>query len=128
MNWNPHVNRLIGDPETRQMGKNAAIRSTRESVKLHFDSKKATTTEGPKKPGHHKKPAVQWFAERTSMHGVPSLIQSHTKKSKAFWAIVCLLGMGMFLYMLISLFVHYFSYPTVIKVNQVSRAIDCAAS
>ena len=67
----------------------------------------------------NKKSAVDWFAERTSMHGVPSLVKSRSTKGKLFWTLVCMIGMGMFFYMLISLIMKYFSYPVVVKVYEV---------
>ena len=66
-----------------------------------------------------KKSAVNWFAERTSMHGVPSLVKSHSMKSKIFWASVCVIGMGMFFFMLVSLIVKYFQYPVVVRIIEV---------
>ena len=67
-----------------------------------------------------RKTAIDWFAERTSMHGVPSLVKAHSSGSRVFWACVCVIGMGMFIFMLVSLILQYLSYPTVLKIEEVS--------
>ena len=72
-----------------------------------------------KRMAKQKKHAVNWFVERTSMHGVPSLAKSKSTKSKVFWGCVCLIGMGMFVLMFISLIIKYFSYPTAVRIDQV---------
>ncbi len=53
------------------------------------------------------------------MHGIPALVKAHSKRSKVFWACVCVIGMGMFLITLILNVKRYFEYPTVINVEQV---------
>lgn len=65
------------------------------------------------------KQSVQSFADKTSMHGVPSLVKAHNPRAKLFWSVVCLVAMGMFIFMLISLILKYFSYPVIVKVDQV---------
>ena len=66
-----------------------------------------------------KKSAAHWFAERTSMHGVPSLIKSSSTGGKMFWSFVCVAGLSMFAFMLISLIKKYYSYPVVVKIGEV---------
>ncbi len=53
------------------------------------------------------------------MHGIPSLIKARSKRGKIVWGIVCVLGMLMFIYMLISLVFKYFEYKVIVKVDQV---------
>ena len=64
--------------------------------------------------------AVTGFAETTSMHGIPSLIKATSHKSKFFWLAVCTIGLGMFIFMLTSLIMKYFSFPVVVTVKSVS--------
>ena len=66
-----------------------------------------------------EKSPMHWFAERTSMHGIPSLIKSNTTSSKAFWSLVCIVGISMFTFMLILLVRQYLSYPVVVKIEEV---------
>ena len=63
---------------------------------------------------------VKTFGNTTSMHGVPWLISARSVKARTFWGLVCVIGMFMFIYMLVSLVIKYFSFPVVIKVDQVS--------
>ena len=62
---------------------------------------------------------VKKFWNTTSMHGVPWLINARSNKAKVFWGLVCVIGMFMFIYMLVSLVIKYFTFPVVIKVDQV---------
>ncbi len=39
---------------------------------------------------------------------------------RCFWGMVCLVGMSMFVFMLISLILKYYSYPVIVRVDQVS--------
>ena len=66
------------------------------------------------------KEAVNNFADKTSMHGVPSLVRARNPRAKLFWSVVCIVAMGMFIFMLISLIIKYFSFPVIVKVDQVS--------
>ena len=66
------------------------------------------------------KEAVNSFADKTSMHGVPSLVRARNPRAKLFWSLVCVVAMGMFIFMLISLILKYFQYPVIVKVDQVS--------
>ena len=62
---------------------------------------------------------VKKFGNTTSMHGVPWLINARSNKAKVFWGLVCVIGMFMFIYMLVSLVIKYFTFPVIIKVDQV---------
>ncbi len=53
------------------------------------------------------------------MHGIPSLVKARTTRSRVFWGAVCVVGMGMFLFMLVSLIFKYYSYPVVVKIAEV---------
>ncbi len=63
--------------------------------------------------------SVKTFGNTTSMHGVPWLISARSVKARTFWGLVCVIGMFMFIYMLVSLVMKYFDYPIVVKVDQV---------
>ena len=71
------------------------------------------------------KEAVNSFADKTSMHGVPSLVRARNPRAKLFWSLVCVVAMGMFIFMLISLILKYFQYPVIVKVDQVSISYLC---
>ena len=66
---------------------------------------------------------VKTFGQTTSMHGIPWLISARSGKARMFWGLVSLAGMIMFLYMLTSLVIKYFSYPVIIRVDQVKYFI-----
>ena len=40
---------------------------------------------------------------------------------RCFWGMVCLVGMSMFVFMLISLILKYYEYPVIVRVDQVSK-------
>ncbi len=69
---------------------------------------------------------LQWFADRTSMHGVPSLVKAKTTKGRLFWALVCVFGLGMFVFMLLSLILKYLSYPVIVKIEEVRNTFALA--
>ena len=59
------------------------------------------------------------FGDETSIHGIPHVIKAKTKPARALWAIVCLVAIGWFSYMLGSLIIKYFSYPVEVRVTEV---------
>ncbi len=60
------------------------------------------------------------YAGRSTMHGLGFLASAKSLKVRVFWSIVCLTSMGMFVFMLISLVIHYLSFPILVKVQEVS--------
>ena len=69
------------------------------------------------------KATLKAFGSTTSMHGVPSLIQAPSIKTRLFWSLVCLSAMTMFVFLLVSLVIKYFSFPVNVKVDQVCHVV-----
>ncbi len=65
------------------------------------------------------KERTKQFGDETSMHGVPHVIKAKTKSARVMWAVVCLVAIGWFSYMLGSLLIKYSSYPVGVRVNEV---------
>ncbi len=59
------------------------------------------------------------FTERTTMHGMASISSAKSKKARVFWSVVCLASMGMFIFMVSRLVIHYLSFPVVVVVEEV---------
>ncbi len=59
------------------------------------------------------------FAGKTSMHGAGFLASAGSLKARVFWSLVCLASMGMFVFMLSGLVIHYLSFPVLVKVEEV---------
>ena len=70
--------------------------------------------------GEMKKMLVR-FTERTTMHGMASISSAKSQKALVFWSVVCLASMGMFIFMVSRLVIHYLSFPVVVRVEQVSN-------
>ncbi len=62
------------------------------------------------------------FAVNTSMHGIGTLSSARSWKTKAFWSVVCLSSMGMFLYMLSRIAQQYLAFPVNVNVQEVSKS------
>ncbi len=62
------------------------------------------------------KETTQSFASDTSLHGCPHIVQAKTKLAAGFWAVIFLAALGMFIYMLTTLFIKYYSYHSDIPV------------
>ena len=60
------------------------------------------------------------YAEQTTMHGLGFLASSRTIRARVFWSVICLFSMGMFVFMLSRLIFQYFSFPVLVKVQEVS--------
>ena len=63
------------------------------------------------------------FGSTTTLHGVPNLISAKSLKLRIFWSIVCLASLVMFLYLFSKLLEKYYSYPVVVKIQQVTSAL-----
>ena len=53
----------------------------------------------------------QEFADGTSMHGVPRIINARSIPARFFWSIICMGAFGMFLWQCGILLGRYYSYP-----------------
>ena len=65
------------------------------------------------------KETTETFASDTSLHGCPHIVQAKTKLAAGFWAVIFLAALGMFIYMLTTLFIKYYSYQVVIAIHEV---------
>ena len=65
------------------------------------------------------KETTQEFASDTSLHGFPHIVQAKTKLIVGFWTVIFLAALGMFLFMISTLIMTYYSYPIVIVINEV---------
>ncbi len=73
------------------------------------------------KMGEIKKIFIR-FTERTTMHGMASISSAKSQKARVFWSVVCLLSMGMFIFMVSRLVIHYLSFPVVVRLEEVSNS------
>ncbi len=55
-------------------------------------------------------------------HITPVIVMSHLQ-TQVFWSLVCLSAMIMFVFLLVSLVIKYFSFPVNVKVDQVRTII-----
>lgn len=53
----------------------------------------------------------QEFADGTSMHGVPRIINARSIHARFFWSVICMGAFGMFLWQCGILLERYYSYP-----------------
>ncbi len=67
------------------------------------------------------KEATEIFGQKTTVHGVPRVINASTHMSKVFWIVVCFVALGMFLFLFGSLIVEYYSYEVVTVIKQVRK-------
>ena len=63
------------------------------------------------------------FADGTSMHGVPRIINARSLPARVFWSIICLGAFGMFLWQCGILLERYYSYPKKVNVEIAQRPI-----
>ncbi len=66
-----------------------------------------------------KETTIDFGSDTSSMHGVPHVILSKTKRARVVWALVCLTAIGWFIYMLGALIAKYVSYPVNVRMNEV---------
>ena len=70
------------------------------------------------------KETTKEFGSDTSMHGIPHVILSKTKRARVVWALVCLAAVGWFIYMLGALIAKYVSYPVNVRMNEVCITVN----
>ena len=70
---------------------------------------------------------LRTFADHTTMHGVPKLIQARSIFGRIFWTLVCLAAGGMFCVNMSELLHRYFSYPKKVTVEVVPTAVPFPA-
>ncbi len=59
------------------------------------------------------------YAERSTMHGIAFIASARSLKARVFWSVVCLASMGMFIFMVSRLVIHYLSFPVMVTVKEV---------
>ena len=67
------------------------------------------------------------FADITSMHGVPRIINARSVPARIFWSIICLAAFGMFLWQSAILLQRYYSYPKKVNVEIIQRPVQFPA-
>ena len=65
----------------------------------------------------------QEFADATSMHGVPRIINAQSVPARIFWSVICLAAFGMFFWQTAILLQRYCSYPKKVNVEIVQRPV-----
>lgn len=65
----------------------------------------------------------QEFADETSMHGVPKIINAKSLPAKIFWSIICLAAFVMFIWQTGILLARFYSYPKKVNVEIVQRPV-----
>lgn len=63
------------------------------------------------------------FADATSMHGVPRIINAQSFPARMFWSIICMAAFGMFFWQTAILLQRYYSYPKKVNVEIVQRPV-----
>ena len=61
----------------------------------------------------------QTFADSSSMHGIPKVINAKSTFARVFWSVVCITAGGMFCVQFAELLQKYFSYPKKVTVEVV---------
>nr|AWC68056.1 DEG/ENaC family ion channel ENaC4 [Platynereis dumerilii] len=63
------------------------------------------------------------FADSTSMHGVPRIINARSLAARVFWSITCICAFGIFLWQCVILLQRFYSYPKKVNVEVVQRPV-----
>nr|URS64682.1 FMRFamide-gated sodium channel 1 [Malacoceros fuliginosus] len=63
------------------------------------------------------------FAEQTTMHGVPKVINAKSSMGRLFWSLVCLAAGAMFCLQMSEVLQRYFSYPKKVTVEVVPTPV-----
>ncbi|ELU12615.1 hypothetical protein CAPTEDRAFT_185559 [Capitella teleta] len=69
----------------------------------------------------------QEFADGTSMHGVPRIINARSIPGRFCWSVICMGAFGMFLWQCGILLERYYSYPKKVMVEIVQRPVPFPA-
>ncbi len=64
------------------------------------------------------------FANGTSMHGVPRIINARSIAARIFWSIICIVAFGMFFWQTGVLLNRYYSYPKKVNVEIIQRPVQ----
>ena len=64
------------------------------------------------------------FADGTSMHGVPRIINARSLTARIFWSIICLCAFGMFVWQTAILLERYYSYPKKVNTEIAQRPVE----
>lgn len=64
------------------------------------------------------------FADGTSMHGVPRIINARSMCARIFWSIICLCAFGMFIWQTAILLERYYSYPKKVNMEIVQKPVE----
>ena len=67
------------------------------------------------------------FADGTSMHGVPKIINARSLVGRVFWSIICFCAFFMFMWQTSYLLQRYYSYPKKVNMEIVQRPIPFPA-
>ncbi|KAK2152816.1 hypothetical protein LSH36_317g03076, partial [Paralvinella palmiformis] len=69
----------------------------------------------------------QEFADGTSMHGVPRIINARSITARVFWSVICLGAFGMFFWQCGILLQRYYSYPKKVNVEILQKPVPFPA-
>ena len=64
------------------------------------------------------------FADATSMHGVPRIINARSQIARIFWTIICVGAFGMFMWQCAVLLERYYSYPKKVNVEIIQQPVQ----
>ena len=64
------------------------------------------------------------FADATSMHGVPHIINSRCQIARIFWSIICIGAFGMFTWQCGILLERYYTYPKKVNVEIIQQPVQ----
>nr|URS64684.1 FMRFamide-gated sodium channel-like 4 [Malacoceros fuliginosus] len=67
------------------------------------------------------------FADITSMHGVPRIINARSVPARIFWSVICLAAFGMFMWQSAILLQRYYSYPKKVNMEIIQRPVQFPA-
>jgi len=73
------------------------------------------------------KTAFQDFANSTSLHGVPRIINARSLVYRCFWSIICFSAFMVFAWSASNLLSQYYSYPKKVNVEVVQRPVPFPA-
>ena len=82
----------------------------------------------PRQPRIHRTMDVnrvfREFADATSMHGVPRIINARSQIARIFWTIICIGAFGMFMWQCAILLERYYSYPKKVNVEIIQQPVQ----
>ena len=91
---------------------------------MHNSSRRGIADNNRRRRGTDVHRVFREFADATSMHGVPRIINAQSVPARIFWSIICFAAFGMFFWQTAILLQRYYSYPKKVNVQIVQRPVQ----